>query len=239
MVMLAVSIYYFYIYFFGLEYSLTYYRDNWLTRLNDEEKKLIKEPKKFGFFIWSNPNNASLDFYLWNGKEEKSFDKCNENLELDENGDVYCFDLSFYHLSSEEYKVIYLSCEENCIYPNGDPAKIGLQIYSHNLKINHKKKNPLSIEGLYGDRFVVATNNKFFVNYLYQFTPIIYYSSGIFTTKSFEYVTTYFNDVHVRSTYSNSNNDFFALNLVMNTHCDIYTREYKTLLNTLATMNIK
>ena len=41
---------------------------------------------------------------------------------------------------------------------------------------------------------------------------------------------------HVRSTYSNSNNDFFALNLVMNTHCDIYTREYKTLLNTLATI---
>ena len=69
----------------------------------------------------------------------------------------------------------------------------------------------------------MATDTTKYVNYLFEFTPIIYNSSEIFSTKSYEYINTYFNNVQSRTVFSN-NNTFFAFNLVMNTHVDIYKR---------------
>ena len=60
LVMISLMIYYFYIYFFGLKYSLIYYRDHWLTYMNNEQKKSINKPKTFYFYIHDNPNNAKI-----------------------------------------------------------------------------------------------------------------------------------------------------------------------------------
>ena len=51
MSMLTNSIYYIYIFFFGLEYNLIYYKDHWITYINDEQKEFIMKQRTF-FFLY-------------------------------------------------------------------------------------------------------------------------------------------------------------------------------------------
>ena len=234
--MLAISIYYLYVYFSGSEYSIIYFRDNWLTSLNDEEKKIIREPKTFGIIVKGYPKNVQLDPFITNGKDKKDLDICNEDLEIDPNGDVYCFNLSFYHLDKEKYNAIRFNCTGNCEDLYGNPSIIEIEMFTWNLKIDHTQENPLvKSSPYYGDIFQVATNKNLSVYYLFFFTPIKYSSSKIFNTKSNQYINTYLSDVTSRMLFSPSDY-FLSINLAMNTNCDIYKREYKTLLDTLSTI---
>jgi len=237
LVMLFLSIYHFYIYISSSEFDLTYYRDNWLTKLSKEEKKYIREPKLLGIVFNYLSNDVKIKLRLTDGENDfTDFERCNYNLESDPNGDLYCFNLYFYHLDQDKIRALLISCEENCVDPDGNPARISFGIFTRNLKIDHQSKNPYLQEDLYGDNFYVATDTKKYVNHMFEFTPIIYNSSEVFSTKSYEYINTYLNSVQRISVFSNSDNTFFAFNLIMNTHCDIYIRKYKTFLDTLATI---
>ena len=235
LIMLILLIYYLYVFFYGLEYSLTYYRDNWTTSFTKEEKEYIKKPKTFIVYLDENYNNAKITGLLSNGNETKSMNYCNDKFEIDPNGHYLCFNLSFYHLAEKgkEYTMFYLLCRENCTDSEGRSSEIGFNIYTPNLKIDHSRQNPLLSKHAYGDHIYIATNNNQYVNYLLVFTPILYRTSAVLNTKSYEYVDTYYNDVHSRTIYS-PGQSFAGFNLVMNTNCDIYIREYKTLLDTLS-----
>ena len=223
LVMLFLSIYHFYIYISSSEFDLTYYRDNWLTKLSKEEKKYIREPKLLGIVFNYLSNDVKIKLRLTDGENDfTDFERCNYNLESDPNGDLYCFNLYFYHLDQDKIRALLISCEENCVDPDGNPARISFGIFTRNLKIDHQSKNPYLQEDLYGDNFYVATDTKKYVNHMFEFTPIIYNSSEVFSTKSYEYINTYLNSVQRISVFSNSDNTFFAFNLIMNTHCDIY-----------------
>jgi len=235
LIMLILLIYYLYVFFYGLDYSLTYYRDNWTTSLTDEEYEYIKKPKTFMVYLDENENNAKIKGYISNGKESKGMDLCNEKFEIDPDGKYQCFNLPFYHLAKkdEEYTMFYLFCEENCQDSEGKSSTIGFYIITPNLQIDHSSQNPLLKKSTYGDHIYIATNNNQYVGYMLEFTPILYRTSAVLNTKSYEYVDTYFNSVHSRTIYS-PGGSFAGFNLVMNTNCDIYIREYKTLLDTLS-----
>ena len=68
LVMLFLSIYHFYIYISSSEFDLTYYRDNWLTKLSKEEKKYIREPKLLGIVFNYLSNDVKIIFL--SGREE-------------------------------------------------------------------------------------------------------------------------------------------------------------------------
>ena len=235
LIMLILLIYYLYVFFYGLEYSLTYYRDNWTTSFTKEEKEYIKKPKTFIVYLDENDNNAKITGYIYNEKEFKGMHLCNDKFEIDPDGKYLCFNLSFYHLAKkgEEDTMFYLYCEENCTDSEGRSSEIGFNIRTPNLQIHHSRQNPLLNKHTYGDHFYIATNNNQYVNYLLEFTPILYRTSAVLNTKSYEYVDTYFNNVQSRTIYR-PGQSIAGFNLVMNTNCDIYIREYKTLLDTLS-----
>ena len=104
LVMISLSIYYFYVYLYGLEYNLIYYRDNWRTYSNKEQNELLKNPKSFIFGIIENDNNAKIvpiliDFYGVTRPPEKC--KINPFPDLLTN-DAYCFDLIFFDMNDLE-----------------------------------------------------------------------------------------------------------------------------------------
>ena len=117
---------------------------------------------------------------------------CNDKLEIDPNGHYLCFNLSFYHLAEKgkEYTMFYLLCKENCVDSEGNSPIFGFNIYTPNLKIDHSRQNPLLSKHAYGDHIYIATNNNQYVNYLLVFTPILYRTSAVLNTKSYEYVDT-------------------------------------------------
>lgn len=45
--MIALITYYIYIYFFGLEYNLIYFKDLWYNYMNNEQKESLEHPKHF------------------------------------------------------------------------------------------------------------------------------------------------------------------------------------------------
>ena len=150
LIMLFLSVYRFYIYFSGSEYDLTYYRDNWLSKLSDEEKKYIREPKLLGLQFFY--NDIKIKFEITDGRNFfEDFEKCNNNLESDPNGDLYCFNLYFKSFEEDKPIILLLSCEENCYEADGNPAIIWFGIFSRNLKIDHRSKNPFLKDELYGD----------------------------------------------------------------------------------------
>ena len=230
--MMAAVVYYLYNYFSGLEYSLIYYNDNFYTKLTAEQKEKVNKEKSFIFYIPYNRNNATISFYLENGEGNgKKLEKCGES-----NGyDYFCVNLPFLHFVDPSiFSSIHLYCEENCFDSNGNPSTIGVYFYTNNLKIDHDQKNPFpQTDDKLGDILYLTTNNNIFINYLIKFTPILYESTEIFDTKSSEYVTTYLSSVENRIIFQKSYS-FAAFNLVIDTNCDIYKREYITLIDTIS-----
>ena len=64
LVMITLLIYYIYIYFFGLEYNLIFYRDFWEKIMNDEQKESIKKPRSFILVLYLIKTMQKLDLYL-------------------------------------------------------------------------------------------------------------------------------------------------------------------------------
>ena len=144
--MLILLIYYLYVFFYGLEYSLIYYRDKWTTSFTNEEYEYIKKPKTFIVYLDKNDNNATITGLISNGNETKGMNFCNDKFQIDPNGHYLCFNLSFYHLAEKgkEYTMFHLLCKENCVDSEGKSLVFGFNIYTPNLKIDHSSQNPLS-----------------------------------------------------------------------------------------------
>ena len=121
-------------------------------RLTDEEYEAIKAPKTVLLTV-DNPNNADLVIYLSgnNSLIKKVSDKCNENFELDPNGNYFCFNLSFYHIDKDKINSVFFYCKENCTDSLGRPALLYIQMYVKNLIIDHTEKSPLLLNSRYGD----------------------------------------------------------------------------------------
>ena len=234
LIMMAISIYYFYRYFFGLDYTVQFYKDNWRTKVTDEQYESIKSPKTFLLIGQNVYNNPVLDVYLSNAYgQRKELDICNFNFEIDPNGEYYCFNLSFYHMDKEKINNIRFDCLENCTDSKGNPSLIYIEMYARNLRIDHTEKTPLIYDYIFGDALEVAVNNNLHEGYLFYFTPIIYNSSEIFSTKTNTYINTYLSHVSTRELFSPSKS-FFSMNLAMGTDCDVYERKYRTFLDSKA-----
>ena len=237
LIMLAISIYYFYRYIFGLDYTVQFYKDNLLSMVSTyEEHEAIKAPKTVLLTV-DNPNNADLVIYLSgnNSLIKKVSDKCNENFELDPNGNYFCFNLSFYHIDKDKINSVYFYCKENCTDSLGRPALLYIQMYVKNLIIDHTEKSPLLLNSRYGDALQVAINNNLFEGCIFFFTPIFYISSEVFSMKKNIYINTYLSEVSTREVFK-SGDFFFEMNLGMYSDCDVYEREYKSFLNTLSSI---
>ena len=241
MSMLTISIYYIYIFFFGLEYNLIYYKDHWITYINDEQKEFIMKQRTFFFYIFDNPNNAKLTPILidYNGVEIPA-EKCkiNPNPEYFTH-DVYCLDLVFYDLNQKSKKgnhTLNLYCEENCTNQYGEPAELIIKMFTYNLKIEHSNVNPL--EEPKKNKFIgysmnTAIYNDSYISTQMTFTPIIYKSSKILNTKSKTYINTYLTSGEEITTKEKSKS-FVGFSIKMSGDCDIYIRKYRTLLDTLS-----
>ena len=237
LIMLAVTVYYFYIYFSGIKYNLKYIRDNWTSSFTEEEKDSINKNIEFYLSIEKNDNNASIIPILFNdnGNYDYNVPKCNENYEIEPNGIIFCFNISFYHLNNSGFISLYLICKENCRNTDGYPANIEISLTTKNLKIEHGKNNPLSFEGEYGDIFQLPIAGKSYIHSFFQFTPIIYKTTKILSTKSDKFINIYFSD-HLLRTYVDEyeNSAFWGFNTIISTDNELYEREYITLLDTLS-----
>ena len=103
----------------------------------------IDQSKEFYFYIENNKNNANIIPVLYNEKNEESFaEKCPNNFKIDDfNGDIYCFNLSFYHLRNKGFQSLNLYCKDNCTL-DGKDSVITIRLYTKNLKIEHDKNDP-------------------------------------------------------------------------------------------------
>ena len=152
--MIALITYYIYVYFFGLEYNLIYFKDLWLNYMNNEQKESLEQPKHFFLIIVDNPNNAKIKLYVMDYKSEITFlEKCNKTIGRHK-GDTYCFDLVFNRISDDKKignKSFVFFCEENCTNPNGEPSEMTVLLYTSNLKIDHTSEKPLQYDQLVGN----------------------------------------------------------------------------------------
>lgn len=232
LIMLALTLYYLFSYFFGLEYNLTYYRDIFITSTTFVQKKLIK-PKSFFLYIIGNPNNAKIQPILQLDKTGiVLIEKCDKNSDYEN----FCFDLSLFSIEGEiPNQKLWLSCIENCTYPNGTPAKINIEIHISNLKLDHSKDNPFEELKEGAIKFPldlsITNNERYMCSFVY--TPILYNSSEILNTKIKTYFNSYLTTIKENIKYGKTQN-FASFSLEINFDYDIYIREYRTLLDTLA-----
>ena len=238
LVMLALAVYYFYIYFFCLDYNLIYYRDNWRSYMNDEQKEFMKKPKLFYFGITNNPNNAKISAFIndFNG-DQKIPEKCkNDETTKYFNDDPYCFDLLFYspNRGSEKGNAEFiLVCEENCTQSDGKPAEIDILMLTPSVKIDHSSKTPIIEEKLYGYTVHSTIQDNIRHYFGLNFIPIIYNSSEILNTKRNTYINAYLSSY--KDTIMNGNIGYFDCYYIdISNECDIYIRDYKTFLDTLS-----
>ena len=87
---------------------------------------------------------------------------CNENFEIDPNGNFYCFNLSFYHMDPDKINSLRFACFDNCTNPEGNPALLYIQLYARNLRIDHTEKEPLILDSRFGDALHVAVNENLY-----------------------------------------------------------------------------
>ena len=233
--MIALITYYIYIYFFGLEYNLIYFKDLWYNYMNNEQKESLEQPKHFFLIIVDNPNNAKIKLYVMDYKSEITFlEKCNKTFERHK-GDTYCFDLVFNRISDDKKignKSFVFFCEENCNNPNGEPSEMTVLLYTSNLKIDHTSEKPLQYDQFIGNYLTFKMFNKTSYEFHYNFNPIMYNSSEILNTKTKNYIETYYSSADVD--IQEDDDFYFMFYAQINSECDIYIREYRTLLDTLS-----
>ena len=243
LLILASSIYYFYIYFSCLDYHIIYYRNNMITYMDQDQEEYLNKPKLFYFSIFNNTNNAKIIPMIidFNGTERQA-EKCESNINPGIlTNETYCFNLSFNYLnlgSKENNKTFILYCEENCIDKNGNPAKIDFELITKNLITTHSNKIPfdtmrnnLTIFTGIKTHLIIRKNKS--VNIRFKFTPIIYESSEILNTQKKIYINNYFAN-YEQYEFSRGDNAFALFDIDLTCDCDIYIREYKTLLETIS-----
>ena len=234
--MIALILYYLISYFLGLEYNLTYYRNNWAASFTKEQKIELTKPKSFILYIRSNPNNAKIIpmIELLNSNL-KPLSKCDKNSK----DETYCFNLSFLSMGEEYDKnghKLLLYCSENCAYPNGEPAEIQVEIHLSNLELEHSKQNPINEleEGTYKFKVNLPITNEAYYNCFFDYTPIMYNSSEVLSTKIKTHVNYYLTNIKENFIYQKKTEIFAEFAVELNNDCDIYIREYLTLLDTLS-----
>ena len=234
LIMIALTVYYLYIYFFSLDYNLIYYRDNRDTYMNEEQIEIMKKPKPFIFAITDNPNNAKITPYLKDYYNNLiPAEKCSVNFTF---GEAYCFDLVFYSQNREIKKgnhSLLVICEENCTDSDGKPVSLELGMATQNLKIEHSNENPLQYDGYTGYKIPLTIQKNISEQHMFNFIPILYDSSEILNTKRKIFIGSYLTSDD--ETTTNRKDDVFAVFYInINNECDIYIRDYKTLLDTLS-----
>ena len=184
-----------------------------------------------------NPNNAKLQFYLMDYNYHRTVPKkCNITIEGHEDDEFYCFDLVFYFISMEN-KVgnnsLFVLCEENCTKSNGEPAEIIIKMLTWDLKIDHSSEKPFQrSDQIVGTGMLFKLKNNTIYDITYKFNPIMYNSSEILNTKTKNYIETYWTSAD-NYIYEDSF-PFIRYTMEISDECDIYIREYRTLLDTLS-----
>ena len=249
LLMISLSIYYIYIYASGSDYNLTYYRENTFTFMTEEQKSNISS-KQFYFYVTNNTNNAKIKHLILYTKNNisgyKPAEKCKSNpsQELFKNDDdIYCFDLIYYSVKTnkltEGNHFLLLTCEENCTDKNGQPAKIDFIIASDELKLEHSnKKKPIinanKIEG-YSFSNIKIGNNNIQNDIKYAYTPRIYNTTKIFSTEKESFIDAYFYSSNMEDS-SDEAIGFVKFIYELSWDCDVYNREYISLLDTISTI---
>ena len=255
LVMILLSIYHIYIYSSELEFNLTFYRDMWFTSMNDEQKKMVRKPKSFFAGITYNPNNAKITLALKDYNDNvKLAEKCPTNPHPDIFIDgAYCFNLSFYEFeyeSKKENNMLFFICEKNCKDQEGLPAEINVTIMHDTLQINHKNKIPIIEITESALSMQLSTYDDMNVQYQPMYTPILYNTTEKLNTKTKSYFHSQLTSVVDQRSFRNntvvirdepgrpfseiSGNLFASFFIGLNYYADIYIREYRTLLDTLA-----
>ena len=162
--------------------------------------------------------------------------KCNITIEGHEDDEFYCFDLVF-HFISMENKVgnnsLFVLCEENCTKSNGEPAEIIIKMLTWDLKIDHSSEKPFQrSDQIVGTGMLFKLKNNTIYDITYKFNPIMYNSSEILNTKTKNYIETYWTSAD-NYIYEDSF-PFIRYTMQISDECDIYIREYRTLLDTLS-----
>ena len=157
LLMISLTIYYFYVYLSGSDYNLTYYRENRTTYMNEKETNSTIR-KQFYFSISKNINNAKIIPILMDDYNNTKYaEKCEFNPapKYFNNGeDIFCFELirKAFNTSEEgENRYLHLTCEENCVDNNGKPAIIDFILASDELKMVHSNGELLKIQESWKD----------------------------------------------------------------------------------------
>jgi len=240
---IALVVYYIYIYFYGMEYTLMYYSDNWTTFFTNEQIEHLKKPKSFVLYILKK-NNAKITPLLYDYYNMLSpAKKCKVEPFSSLTDEVYCLDLVFPELNKDSKQgniALFLRCDGNCTDSQGEPIEMEGGIFTANFKIDHKREEPLiDIEvgnggNGYGISFNIKNVDNYYVKFIFGFNTIMYNSTAVLNTKTKTYIKTYLATL-TRSMELipwTESPVIFTMNL--NTNCDIYIREYRTLLDTLS-----
>ena len=245
LIMIGISIFYFFKYFSGNEFNIKYFNENIESSFSTDELNNLFT-KKFELYFKVSPiiENCEIIPILFNdyeNSEESELNRCNDKLEIDSKGDFYCFNFSF-------KSQFYLGMSGNCTNENGKPYRIMTEIHIPNFQINHKDFYPFKYldksigNGIKSNFPIITSKNSHIVEVL-EYTPILYKSTKKLSRENYRYKEIYFSDI-----LSLSNNDIdneyiwgnktinliysFLLNGKLN--CDVYEREYITLLDTLS-----
>ena len=228
--MIALIIYYLIIYFSGKEYKLRYLSENLsITEINAMANNSIEiyfYPTQLNF------ENGNIHFYLEKKGvlyNETNLQKCNEYAEIDPNGTIYCFNMSFGDYFDME-------CEGNCTDSlTGQPYQLNYQIFVNILKINHNEKNPLTFiknEKMEFSQIIYTQKNEFLMAWI-QYTPVEYKTTNIFKKDYEIYNENFVNNIEYFNSYTNSDS-FFGFSIGPTAQKQIYEREYKTLMDTFS-----
>ena len=245
--MLGVFIFYIRIYILGKDFNVKYFNKNLskssLSEFKDLNYKEIElfldinylENNDCRIHLFFNKNINNNDIY-----DESNITKCNENLDIDPNGYLYCFNYSL--LGGLE-----LGFSGNCSDEYGNPNDITVEILTTNYEINHKSKNPFqkserNIDNLISYDFLYFLSKKTYYRNLAQFSLVSYKSDNIFSKNTDTFLELYLKDIKT-ITYSELNNTvindkaihrIYSLYFTEELDYDAYEREYISLLDTLS-----
>jgi len=229
LVMIGISIYYFYLYFSGKKFELKY-RTDILRTLPGPELITIGE-QQIQIIIEINKKNihSNLKYELINNNnyyDESNLTRCDD---FSKDSDSFCFNTNFFN------NYFLIKCKDNCTDLNGKPYELSFSVYTQDLKINHYKKNPFESKYKVGQKFYINTKSNLFHNYTLFMTPVTYYTTKIFSLEEEKFFSFYINDFTDRIQWKEIDDDILArINFGLSINYDIYERMYITLIDTVS-----
>ena len=244
LIMIGLFIFYLTNYVLGKGFNVKYFSENIDSAFSpDELEDLSNKNSEFYFYAPSIINDCKIHPFLRTNNilyDESNITKCNSNLEIDPEGNLYCFNFSLYSNLS-------LGISGNCSDGNGKPYEFITQMAIPFKKINHTNSYPFKFDkntanSLISNIPILTSKNSFFL-VVYKFTSVLYKSQKIFSIAMDRFKEIYLSDIST-ITYNrakeelNINNETVSIiyTLIANSqiNCDVYEREYITLLDTLA-----